>query len=82
MNTPIRDEQFYGPDEQSPDHSKYAPKRPRAQQQSPRGDRPYVDVTMAPNGLRPRRMAAEFASRCLSPFRSHHHYQWRTARWD
>ena len=30
MNTPIRDEQFYGPDEQSPDHSKYAPKRPRA----------------------------------------------------
>ena len=64
MNTPIRDEQFYGPDEQSPDHSKYAPKRPRAQQQSPRGDRPYVNSgPMAPNEYQDRRMAAEFASR-------------------
>ena len=82
MNTPIRDEQFYGPDEQSSDHSKYAPKRPRPQQQSPRGDRPYVNSgPMAPNEYQDRRMAAEFASR-PSPFRSHHHYQWRTARWD
>src|SRR6476661_489740 len=64
MNTPIRDEQFYGPDEQSPDHSKYAPKRPRAQQQSPRGDRPYVNSgPVAPNEYQDRRMAAEFASR-------------------
>ncbi|HEX3342670.1 MAG TPA: ABC transporter substrate-binding protein [Pseudolabrys sp.] len=64
MNTPIRDEQFYGPDEQSPDHSKYAPKRPRAQQQPPRGDRPYVNSgPMAPNEYQDRRMAAEFASR-------------------
>ena len=64
MNTPIRDEQFYGPDEQSSDHSKYAPKRPRPQQQSPRGDRPYVNSgPMAPNEYQDRRMAAEFASR-------------------
>jgi ABC-type branched-subunit amino acid transport system substrate-binding protein len=64
MNTPIRDEQFYGPDEQSPDYSKYAPKRPRAQQQSPRGDRPYVNSgPVAPNEYQDRRMAAEFASR-------------------
>ena len=64
MNTPIRDEQFYGPDEQSSDHSKYAPKRPRAQQQSPRGDRPYVNSgPVAPNEYQDRRMAAEFASR-------------------
>ena len=64
MNTPIRDEQFYGPDEQSSDHSKYAPKRPRPQQQAPRGDRPYVNSgPMAPNEYQDRRMAAEFASR-------------------
>src|SRR4029077_11286241 len=64
MNTPIRAEQFYGPDEQSSDHSKYAPKRPRPQQQAPRGDRPYVNSgPMAPNEYQDRRMAAEFASR-------------------
>jgi ABC-type branched-subunit amino acid transport system substrate-binding protein len=64
MNTPIRDEQFYGPDDQASEHSKYAPKRPRGQSQSPRGDRPYVNSgPMAPSEYQDRRMAAEFASR-------------------
>src|SRR5215467_5730871 len=65
MNTPIRDEQFYGPDDQSPDHSKYAPKRPRGPSQPSRGERPYVHSgPMAPSENQDRmRMAAEFASR-------------------
>jgi len=64
MNTPIRDEQFYGPDDQASEHSKYAPKGPRGQSQSPRGNRPYVNSgPMAPSEYQDRRMAAEFASR-------------------
>jgi branched-chain amino acid transport system substrate-binding protein len=64
MNTPIRDEQFYGPDDQSPDHSKYAPKRPRLPSQPSRGERPYVHSgPVAPSEHQDRRMAAEFASR-------------------
>ena len=82
MNTPIRDEQFYGPDEQSSDHSKYAPKRPRPQHKH--------HVATDPTSTRDRWRRTSIKTgewrpsspHVLSSFRSHHHYQWRTARWD
>jgi ABC-type branched-subunit amino acid transport system substrate-binding protein len=63
MNTPIRDEQFYGPDAIFRSQQ-IRTETPRAQRQSPRGDRPYVNSgPMAQNEYQDRRMAAEFASR-------------------
>jgi branched-chain amino acid transport system substrate-binding protein len=66
MTTPIRDDQFYNNDDQSSDHSKYAPKRPRPYPQSSRTERPFVSsaptVPFPANEHHDRRVAAESAS--------------------